>query len=356
MKALTIYDVARAAGVSVATVSRVLNHHRGVRPGTREQVMRAVRELNYQPNLIASALMTGQTRTVGLLVPDISNPFFAEICRGVEDAGAERGFSLVICNTDERLDLEAQKVNLLRKKAVDGIIFASAEVGDANIVELQQAGYPIVLISREVDGIEANSVSVDDFQGGYLATKHLIGLGHRRIAHLAGPLRTRPGLYRKKGYEAALEQADIEVDPALIAAGEFNLQSGRAMARALLERLPEPPTAVFAGNDLIAIGAIKELRQAGLRVPADVSVVGYDHTALAEVADPPLTSIAQPMHEMGRRAMELLLAAIAESPSATRTHQIVLPPRLVVASSTAAAPTGAGSVAARAASIGSGSG
>ncbi len=329
----TIYDVARVAGVSSATVSRVLNNHPAVKLATRERVMKAVQDLDYQVNLLASALNTGQTRTIGLIVPDIANPFFAEIARGAEECAAERAFNIVMCNTHEQVEREARYVQVLRQKHVDGIIFTSAYLDDRNITPLMESGFPLVLVSREVEDIDVDSVRTDDFAGGYQAARHLISLGHKRIALLAGPLSTKPSLDRKKGYEAALERAGLPVDPTITFSGEFTMESGRAMAEQLLAS-GRPFTALVAGNDPIAAGAIKVLRRRGIKVPEDVSVVGYDRTVLAEIMEPELTSVAQQMHEMGRQATELLLSRIL----GTRNNgpvQVVLPPRLVVGSSTA---------------------
>lgn len=307
----TLSDVAKLAGVSLATASRVLNGNPGVKPENREKVLAAIEALAYKPNLVASALATKQSRTLGLLVPDISNPFFAEICRGVEDKCEQSGFSVIIANTEENVDRQRRAVEVLRQRGIDGIVFTSAEVVDPTITQLIATNYPAVFISREVQGVSAPVVDVDDFHGGYLATKHLLGLGHRRIAHLTGPLRTKPGLHRKKGYEAALEEAGLALDPLLIEECEFNAQSGQGQAEQLLDRLAEPPTAIFAGNDLIAIGAMRTLRNRNLRIPQDVSLIGYDNTPLADVADPPLTTMAQPMREMGRQAVTILLDLIA---------------------------------------------
>lgn len=337
-QAPTLTDVARVAGVSLATASRVLNHHPGVRPETRERVLAAMRQLNYRPNLLAAALATKQSRTIGLLVPDISNPFFAEICRGVEDACQVHGFSVIIADTDEDIGRQRRYIELMRQRGIDGIVFTSAVVDDPSIAELVSAGYPCVFISREVDGVEADAVAVDDFYGGYLATKHLVELGHRRIAHLAGPLRTRPGLHRRKGYEAALEEAGIPVDPDLIESCEFTVESGRAAAATLLSRVHPRPTAMFAGNDLIALGAMQEIRRRGLRVPTDISIIGYDRTVLADVADPPLTTMAQPMREMGHRAATMLIKRLAGK--LNKPERVVLPVQFHQGGTTAPPPGG----------------
>lgn len=328
----TIYDVARRAGVSLATVSRVLRHRSNVRLETRERVLQAMTELAYQPNLLASALMTKQTNTIGLLVPDISNPFFAEICRGVEDACASAGFNLVICNTDEDGAKQRQQIALLRQKGVDGIILASVKIGDQDIVDLHRSKYPMVLLTRSVAGLNLPGVCVDDFQGGYMATRYLLELGHQTIALLTGDLSTRPALFRKKGFEAAIEQAGLPADPGLVESGPFTIQGGTTMAERLLAHCPAHPTAFVAGNDMIAIGAIRVLKQRGMRVPEDVSVVGFDRTVLAQIVDPPLTSVAQPTHELGANAVQLLLERLNNPVVAPR--QITLPPMLVPGAST----------------------
>lgn len=292
-----------------------------------------MRQLRYRPNLLATALATKQSRTIALLVPDISNPFFAEICRGVEDVCQNRGFSVVIADTDENLQRQRFYIELLLQKGIDGIVFTSAVVDDPEVVELVATGYPCAFISREVEGVEADAVAADDFYGGYLATKHLLELGHRRIAHLSGPLRTRPALYRRKGYEAALEEAGLRADPALVEPCEFTVDGGRTGVAALLSRISPPPTAIFAGNDLIALGAIHELRRRGLRVPGDISVIGYDRTVLSEVSDPPLTTVAQPTREMGRRAAAMLLDRL--SGKRTKAERVVLPVKLYEGGTTA---------------------
>jgi len=328
----TIYDVSRQARVSLATVSRVVHNHPTVRPETRAKVLEAMDQLGYHPNLLASALMTKQTKTIGLLVPDISNPFFAELCRGVGDAVSEIGINVVICNTDDQLDREKDQVRLLRQKGVDGLILASAEVNEEHIDELLIQRYPVVLVARGVSRMDVPSVTVDDFEGGYVATRYLLDLGHRRIALLSGPRRTTPTLARRKGFEAAMEQMGVPIDPQLVDAGAHTIESGMEMTARLLERNPERPTAIVAGNDLIAIGAIKVLRRAGLRIPEDISIVGYDGTFLTEAFDPELTTVRQPTEEIATEAIRLLTSAIADPEKVSR--KVVLPPQLLIRAST----------------------
>lgn len=330
----TIYDVARLAGVSLSTVSRVLNHHPYVRTATREKVMQAIEALNFKPSHVASALATNQTRTFGLLVSDISNPFFAEVVRGVEAAGADHGFSLVICNTDGDREREVRHLTTLRQKGVDGIIFACTQLNGAEIVSLLGGASPIVLIAQEVEGLAADVIRVDDFQGGYEAVKHLVSLGHRRIAYITGPVDNGPVRGRKKGYEAGLEAAGIEVNPELIVTTDNSLDGGYNGFQQLLTRVDPLPTAVFCINDLVAIGVIKAARRNGLRVPEDLSVVGYDRTPLAGMVEPELTSVAQPVREMGRWAVDVLVNRVGQNP--VKTQRVVMEPELIRGGSTMA--------------------
>ena len=297
-----------------------------------EKVQEAIQRLGFKPSHVASALATHQTRTLGLLVSDLSNPFYAEMARGAEAAGSEHGFSLIICNTDDDREREARHLDVLRQKGVDGIIFASALLDSSYAAAFVESGYPMVLISRLVEGLDADVIRVDDFQGGYLATRHLLSLGHTRIAHIAGPTQTRPGRDRKKGYEAALEEAKIPLEPRWIVEGNFLREGGYIAVEQILSGPPPYPTAFFAGNDLSAVGAIKALYQRGYRVPDDFSVVGYDRTILAEMVEPELTSVAQPMQEMGRQAVEMLMQRIQGQREEPR--HVVLPPRLVIGGST----------------------
>lgn len=330
----TIYDVARVAGVGIATVSRVLNKSPRVSEETREKVLQAMARLNYQPSVVASALTKKKTYTVALFVSDITNPFWGGVARGVEDLGREHGFSVVMCNTDYDPAREAQYIAVLRKKNVDGFIFASADLRNINIFKLKAAGFPIVLLSREVEGVEVDVVRVDDREGGYLATRHLVELGHRRIAIITGPLSSYPAYQRLRGYTQALEEAGLEWREEYVVEGGFRGEAGR-LADQLLA-LPEAPTAIVAANDLVAAGVYKTLKARGVRVPADVSVVGYDDSDLAELMEPGLTTVAQPLYDMGRKAMEFLLAQVM-APVGNRpaARQFVYQPRLVVRGSTA---------------------
>jgi len=337
--AATIRDVARRARVSVATVSRVVNRstHR-VRPETRRRVLAAVDTLGYHPNVIAQSLKKRASRTVALIVPDISNPFFPAIARGIEDAARQRGYAVLLCNTYEDLDREHAYLQLLRKRWVDGLIFATVGSNTRHLRALRQERLPVVLVARDVDGITVDAVLVDNFRGALEATNHLIRLGHRNIAHIAGPASLRVAAERRRGYQRALSEAGVQPDDALIANGDFTADGGRAAMATLLSR-GRPFSGLVAANDLMAIGAIEALRAAGRRVPEDAAVVGFDDITFASLVSPALTTVAQPKYRMGQMAMERLLELMAgDSPAGRR---IVLTPQLVVRESCGAKLAGA---------------
>ncbi|TIT76059.1 MAG: LacI family transcriptional regulator [Mesorhizobium sp.] len=289
----TIADVARYAGVSVATVSHVMNRTRHVEPETAERVRAAITALRYSPNSLARSLRRGETKTIGLLLPDNSNPFFASVARQIEDAGFVAGYTVILCNSDGSAEKEERYLSVLMAKQIDGLIFAGSS-DHARVFASLSAAVPAVLLDREIHSVNVDSVLVDHDHGGYLAGRHLVGLGHKRIGFAGGRL---------------------------------------AMER-LLEQAPEI-TAVFACNDLMAMGAITALRSRGLRVPDDMSLIGFDDIPYAVTTWPPLTTIAQPVEKIGTRAVSLLLERVVEPEAPSRRE--VLTPVLVERESCAAA-------------------
>lgn len=332
----TIYDVAREAGVSIATVSKVLNKSGRISDKTREKVGRVMEELNYQPSLVASALTSRRTGTIGLVIPDIANPFFAETARGIEDYAQEQGSDLIVCSTDRDDEKAARYISLLLRKRVDGLIIAS-HTGKTDMIRRLLADHvPLVLFSADIRMMEGNSVTVDDYKGGYQATEYLLSLGHRRLGIISDNL---PGSkLRAEGFLDALKDAGVPFDnPANLTHTSATLENGRKAAAVMLGQAEEQrPTAIFACNDLLAIGVLKEARGAGLSIPRDLSVVGFDNTMLAEICHPSLTSIAQPLREMTEQAMILLNESIDNPDSPKR--KIMLMPELVVRHSTGPAP------------------
>lgn len=324
----TIRDVAARARVSVATVSRVVNRspHR-VHPATRRRVLAAVRALGYDANIIAQGLKKRSTRTVALIVPDISNPFFPAIARGIEDAARARGYAVLLCNTYEDLERERAYLTLLAKRMVDGVIFATVGSNTAHLRVLRREARPVVLVARDVEGLRIDTVLVDNYRGEFEATTHLLGLGHRRIVHITGPTTLHVAAERRRGYLEALTAAGIPSSDGIVVEGDFAAEGGRRAVAGLLER-GVPFTAVAAANDLMAIGAMEALRAAGRAVPQDAAVVGFDDITFASLVSPALTTVAQPKYRMGQMAMERLLQLMDGKDRDPR--QTVLSPQLVV--------------------------
>lgn len=327
----TIREVAESAGVSYATVSHVINNTRLVSPETRERVLAAMEALNYRPNALARSLRQGKTNTIGLVLPDSANPFFAEISRSIEDAAFKKGYSVFLCNTELDTQRELFYVDVLSKKQVDGIIFVAAGDQADSLDFLLRRNMPVVMIDRDIPNVEADAVLTDHQLGGFMATRHLIELGHTRIACIAGPSTITPSAERITGYRKALEEAGIPFDEHLIIRGDYHAQSGMEITHTLLKMDPRP-TAIFALNDLMALGALRAAAEDGFSVPRDLAVVGYDDLEIAHFTNPPLTTIAQPKKEIGVQAVNLLVDRMSRKnrpPS-----RLVLPPELLVRRST----------------------
>lgn len=304
----TIYDVARAAGVSTSTVSHVLNGTRFVSEDATRRVQAAMEQLRYRPNSLARSLVRQETQTIALIVADNVNPFFAELARAIEDYGFGAGYNVFLCNSDRTTDKELAYLDMLISKRVDGIIYTTMSTHLDQLQPLLDNNIPVVTFEREYDNIDA--ILLDNVQAGYEATHHLIELGHRRIACICGPDAKTRSHERIQGYERALAEASIALDPSLIQAGDWTIKSGQRAARQLFD-LALPPTAIFASNDLMAIGVLTFLHEQNIDVPGDVSVIGLDNIALSEFACPPLTTVATPIAEVGQRLCQLLLDRIS---------------------------------------------
>lgn len=302
----TIKDVAERAGVSITTVSHVINETRYVSDELTERVSKAMRELNYQPNTIARSLRSGHTKTIGLIVPDISNPFFAEVSRKIEDRGLNHGYSVILCNSDDNNEKEAGYIDVLVSKQVDGIIFISAGFVGKNIQKPLNANIPFVVADRDISGVQADVVLVENFKGGYEATKYLINLGHTDIACITGPSRLTPSSQRVEGYHAAMNEAGLYINGNLEMIGDFRFQGGEASMEKLLST-EKPPTAVFACNDVMALGALCAIYNHGLRVPEDISIMGFDDIPLSQCVYPAMSTIAQPMKELAELVVDFLV-------------------------------------------------
>jgi LacI family transcriptional regulator len=327
----TIREVAESAGVSYATVSHVINNTRLVSQETRARVLAAMDALNYRPNALARSLRQGRTNTLGLVLPDSANPFFAEISRSIEDEAFKKGYSVFLCNTELDTERELFYVDVLSNKQVDGIIFVAAGDQADSLDFLVRRNMPVVMIDRDVPNVEVDAVLTDNKLGGYLATRHLLELGHRRIACIAGPSSITPSAERIIGYRKALEEAGISYEESLIIRGEYHAQSGMEITHSILSMDPRP-TAIFCLNDLMALGALRAAAEAGCSVPQDLAVVGYDDLELAHFTNPPLTTIAQPKKEVGAQAIRLLVDRISRK--SRPPSRLVLPPELIVRRST----------------------
>lgn len=306
---VTIYDVARFAGVSPASVSRVLNQTR-VRPEIQVRVEEAIAKLGFRRNMLASALTTKKTGTAGLLVPDVRNPFYAEVVRAIEDTARLHGYSTVICNTDQDSWRQREYVELLRSKGVDGVVAFTNDSVDTYLVELVGEGYPVVLMDRGSQAVSRISlIGPDNVAGGQMAALHLLELGHREIAVIAEDPQWPGSRERVMGCEAMMREWSMTSPITLSYTAESTVAGG---LRACREALTQNPglTAVVCGNDIIAIGALVGLRQSGYAVPERISVVGFDGTAFARSVEPGLTTVAQPVEEMCSAAVEILMKQI----------------------------------------------
>ncbi|GIK43524.1 MAG: LacI family transcriptional regulator [Chloroflexota bacterium] len=326
-------DVAERAGVSVTSVSHVINQTRLVSDDLRERVLTAMNELGYQPNALARSLRRKETYTIGVIMTNSADPFFAEVTRGVEDACFEQGYNIILCNSDSDLDKELFYTNELIKKRVDGILFlAAGGKSTQHIRTMQQRKTPLVVVDRYIPDLAVDTVLIDNARGGWLATHHLIELGHRRIGCISGPSDLTLSAERVTGYRRSLQEAGIQVDESLIVKGNFQYETGYQAAQQFLAQ-PIPPTAIFACNDLMAIGVINAAVKQGWQVPDRLSVIGFDDIRMAAYINPLLTTVAQPKYEMGSIATTMLLERIHNQEMAPR--QKLLDTQLVVRESTA---------------------
>jgi LacI family transcriptional regulator len=305
---VTIRSVAVAAGVSMSTVSNVLSgRHEQMAVETRERVLAAIASLNYQPNHAARSLVTKRTATIGLIMSEVTNSLYPPVTVGAEEACREAGYGLLLANADDA-ESEHRGVDLMRAKRVDALVIFSVSLLDADNRQLyaaQKAGMPVVAINRCLPlDAPLSAVWFDHKSGGRLATQHLIDLGHRRIAHIAGPANRMTGIHRREGYEAALTTAGIPLQPSLVASGDYSFASGEHLMRQLW---PERPTAVFVAGDAMALGALRALSRLGVRVPDDLSLVAFGNPDFVRYATPAITTVDLPVAMAGRVAVELAL-------------------------------------------------
>jgi LacI family transcriptional regulator len=332
-------DVASLAGVAVGTVSNVLNHPDLVRPLTRARVEAAMEELGFIPNGSARQLRAGRSRCLGLVVLYVTNPFFTEVARGVEDYAQSAGYAVILCNSDEAHDKERRYLRVLEEQRVRGILITPVHGRSPELRRIRDRGTPVVLLDRPGSAGQC-SVAVDDKRGGEIAVTHLLGLGHRSIALVNGPTAIRQCADRRRGAYLAVEQAGLDPAGVLteVPVSAMNARGGAAAAEDLLRGAPGA-TAAFCANDMLALGLLRGLGQAGVTVPGDLAVVGYDDIEFAADAAVPLTSVRQPKYQLGRAAAELLLDE-ADRPAEHEHRRIVFTPELVVRASSGLSGTG----------------
>ena len=323
----TMKEVAERAGVSLTTVSHVINNTRFVSEGVTSRVKAAMRELDYRPNELARSLRRGQTNTIGLILPDSSNPYFAEIGQAIESYAFDSGYSVILGNTSGKMEKEDHYINVLLTQQVAGIIFVAAGDQTSAVKELLIQKFPVVLVDRDLDEIQVDAVLLDNYNCGYMATDHLIQLGHKCIGLVTGPFNLTPSAERIVGYKDALNNAGLKCDDQLMIKGNFNPKSGYEAANVLLS-LSKRPSAIFAMNDLMAIGVIRAATEQGLKIPDDLAIVVFDDIELASYTIPPLTTIAQPTKGISQLAVELLTERI-DQPD-LKPRRIIMNGELVV--------------------------
>jgi LacI family transcriptional regulator len=324
---ITLRELAQVAGVSVSTISRALNHsEHTVNEETRQRILALARELGYRPNVIARGLRTDRSFTIGIIVDNIVSPFTPLIIRGIQDHLKVHNYFSVIINADWDPEAEAEAIHELVSRSIDGIIFVESWLRGANPT-LDLANKPYVFVHRLFSGTYGNSVQVDERYGARLAVEHLARLGHRRIAFINGPASWDASQDRHAGYRDVLAELGIPYDPALVAEGTWEVQSGYPAAKRFLA-LAQRPQAIFAANDLMALGAIYAIQEAGLRVPEDIAVVGYDDREIAGISRPAITTVTLPCYEMGQASADLLLGRLANG--AEQTEPVKIRGRLIV--------------------------
>lgn len=325
-KMVGIVDVAKRANVSTATVSRVLTKPEAVKQETTEKVLKAIKEMNYQPNALARHLRRLETKTILVVVPDITNPFFSKVLRGIESIAAANGYQVLLGDTENNVEHEKRYLNILQQKKADGMVLLTARI-DSDLVEKVARSFPVVLACEYIEGLRIPTVSIDNISAARKATEYLIELGHERIGCITGPLNVVLNTCRLKGFYQAMARKNLRVDPVLVQEGDFSFESGFNLMMKFFA-LDQLPTAIFVANDEMAMGVVKAGKVKGLRVPEDFSIIGFDDLEFSSIIEPALTTIAQPAFEIGKNAMELLIRLMNKED--VRRDQIILADHLIV--------------------------
>lgn len=321
MKYITLKMVAERAGVSVNTASRAINNKSDINEETKKRVLKVAQELGYVQNATAVALRTKKTRTLGVVIADNRNPFYAEVLNGIEEAAREKNYHIILANTQRDYQKEEEAINLLLAKRVDGLLITPVQDRNDDIKNLIEANIPFVIVGRDFKNIEVDAVYNDEVKGGFLATKYLIKKGHKRIALINGFLHKSPARGRLEGYKKALKEYGIPFDDSLVSVGDIDVKDGYERTKQLLEKGLNF-TAIFAYNDMMAFGAMRAIKEKGLRIPEDIGLVGYDDIPFSSLISPSLTTIRLKKQELGVESLKLLLSRI--NVSRKKTKKIML--------------------------------
>ncbi|MDQ0218087.1 LacI family transcriptional regulator [Peribacillus cavernae] len=320
----TIEDVAKRAKVSIATVSRVINKQGGVRKKTEERIVKAINELGYIRSAVARSMKKKETNTIGIIVPDIRNPFFPSVVSGIERMARDKGYYTILSSTNESLIVEEEVVKIFIERGVDGVIITTANENGNHIKLLQEQGIPLVAIDRAIKRFEVDTVLVDNIKGSYQAVQHLILQGHKNIAIICGPQNTTPGFERLQGYKNALEEYNLPVNESFITNGDFMEESGYKATYKLFH-LPKRPTAIFSSNNLMSIGCMKALMELEWKLGEEVSFIGFDDVEIATFITPKLSVVSRPMNALGEIAFQLLHDRIHSKESLPKREYLLSP-------------------------------
>lgn len=324
MRKPTIKDVAILAKVSIATVSRVVNKQSGVRPKTEERILKAIAQLSYIPNALARSMIRKQTNTIGVIIPDINNPFFPLLVLGIEQQARKKGYFTMLCNSNESPEIESELIQVLLERSVDGLIITTADEYGHQLQPVIERKIPVVAVDRQIKNFEVDTVLIGNVDGAYQATRHLILQGHTKIAIIRGPQKTTPGYERFVGFQRALEEYNIDMVEGYIMEGDFKEQSGYESTKRLYS-LKEPPTAIFTSNNLMTLGCLKALTEIDWVLGEQVGLIGFDDLDFAEFVNPPLTVVSRPMRQLGEAAFDLLYAQMTNQGDRVKRHYVLSP-------------------------------
>jgi len=327
---ITLKDVAKEAGVSPTIVSRVLNNYGSFSEETKSKVLKAVKKLNYKPDAIARSLRTKHTKAIGVIISDVVTFFFTTLVRGIEDVASQSDYSVILCNSDEDLIKEREYLSALYERGIDGLIISPSPGNDSYLKKLARGGIPLVLVDRRIRGLKVPTVTVDNEAGAYEAVSYLINLGHKRIGIITGLKGVTTSKERLAGYKKALKEHYLPEDPELIKSGEYRREKAKEVTEKFL-KMKNPPTALFVSNEPMTNGALLALRENKVKIPEEMSIIGFDDPVWAPITNPALTCVSQPSYSIGTLACQSLLKEIKGTiRSKTPPEDIVLKPKLVI--------------------------